>query len=56
MTHPSDTHFLSLKIPTDSPAIKVLSLWFGLLVFFFSPEVIHAESLCELNLLNHLLY
>ncbi len=54
MTHPSDKNFLFFKIPTNSPAIKALSLWFGLLVFFFSPEIVHAEYLDQLDLLNHL--
>ncbi len=54
MTHPSDTNCLFGTIPTNSPAIKVLGLWFGLLVFFFSPDIIHAEYLDQLDLLNHL--
>ena len=54
MTHHSHYRFALFGIPKNSPAIKVLSLWFGLLVFFFSPEVVHAEFLDRLELINHL--
>jgi tetratricopeptide (TPR) repeat protein len=42
------------RAPKDSPAIKMLSLWFGVLVCFFSPDVVHAEFLDRLELPNHL--
>lgn len=48
--HPFSFH----TVPKNSPAIQVLSLSFGLLVFFFSPEVVHAEFLDRLELINHL--
>ena len=55
MTHHSHYRFpLLFAIPKNSPAIKVLSLLLGLLVFFFSPEVVHAEFLDRLELINHL--
>ena len=55
MTQTTVRNFLAVNIPTNSPAIKLLGLWFGLLVFFFSPEVVHAEFPDGLNLLKHLL-
>ena len=47
MTHHSFPFF---AVPRDSLAIKVLCLWFGVLVFFFSPDVVHAEFLDSLGL------
>ncbi len=41
-------------MPRNSPAIKILSLWLGLLIFFFSPDVVKAEFLDRLELLDHL--
>ncbi len=54
MTHLPHTNITLFNLPTDSPAIKVLGLWFGLLVFFFSPEVVHAEFLDRFELISHL--
>ncbi len=51
---PYNLHSLVPAIPHTSPAIRALGLWFGLLVFFFSPEVIHAEFLDRLELISHL--
>ncbi len=45
--------FPLLTMPKDSPAIKILGLWFSVLVFFFSPEIIHAEFLDRLELNQH---
>ena len=52
MPHHSHYQFPLFAIPKNSPEIKVLSLWFGLLVFFFSPEVVHANFLDRLELIN----
>ena len=54
MSHQQHHQFLLFSIPKDSLAIRVLSLWFGVLVFFFSPEVVHAKFLDRLELISHL--
>ena len=54
MSHQQHHQFLLFAIPKDSLAIRVLSLWFGVLVFFFSPEVVHAKFLDRLELISHL--
>ncbi len=43
-----------IEIPKGPIAIKGLCLWFGFLAFFFSPEIVHAEYLDRLELVNHL--
>lgn len=43
--------FSFVEMPRNSPAIKVLSLCFGLLVFLFSPDTVHAEFLDRLKLM-----
>jgi len=54
MTHQPHYCFPFFTVPKNSPASKVFSLWLGVLVFFFSPDVVHAEFLDRLELLNHL--
>ena len=54
MAHRANQFFPVNSLPKTSPAIRALGLWFGLLVFFFSPEVIHAEFLDRLELISHL--
>ncbi len=54
LTHRSPLQFSLFTMPKDSPTIKALSLWFGVLVFFFSPEIVHAEFLDRLELIQHL--
>jgi len=54
MTHSPRYYCPVFEIPKSSPAIKTLGLWFGLLVFFFSPDIVHAEFLDRLELLKHL--
>ena len=51
---PYNLYSLVPAIPHTSPAIRALGLWFGLLVFFFSPEIVHAEFLDRLKLVSHL--
>ncbi len=53
LTHHTELSSSFFTMPTDSPAIKILSVWFGILVFFFSPDVIHAEFLDRLVLTQH---
>lgn len=50
MTHHTDSPFRFIEFPQDPPTIKLLSLWFSLLVFFFSPDIVHAEFLDCLTL------
>ncbi len=45
MNHPTDVDSFSIETSKDSSAINLFSLWFGLLVFFFSPEIVHAGFL-----------
>ncbi len=54
MRYPIYHHLQFFEVPKDAPAIRVLGLWCGLLVFFFSPDVIHAEFLDRLELIQHL--
>lgn len=43
MTHPILYNFPFIELPKGSAAIKLLGLWFGILVFFFSPDLLHAK-------------
>jgi hypothetical protein len=40
--------------PKNSPAVRALSLWCGILTFFFSPDMVHAEFLDRLESLTYL--
>ncbi len=49
MAHPTLDNFHFIEIPKDSAAIKLVGLWFGILVFFFSPDLLHAKFLIDSN-------
>lgn len=49
MTHPTLENFLFIELPKDSAAIKLLGMWFSILVFFFSPDLLHARFSIDVN-------
>ena len=53
MTITTSHNFGFFELPQGSLAIKLLGLWFGLLVFFFSPDLLHAGFLDLSELLTH---
>ncbi len=49
MPHPTLPYLSFIELPKDSAAIKLLGLWFSILVFFFSPDLLHAKFSIDLN-------